>query len=163
MSRYAGMVRSLAGVTKALEKARGQWRQIRDHGLRQDSTGYTRAIEVRELALAQLAYLEAILTLLKRGSGSRGSHLVTDPRGALPHPKLGDEWRYIPEKVELRSEILGVIYHPENDTFETRVSTPHDRPERESWFENTWTEYRRATIFARDPGEQPRPCKIYQQ
>ncbi|MDM8006792.1 MAG: FAD-binding protein [Phycisphaerae bacterium] len=163
MSRYAGMVRSLAGVTKALEKARGQWRQIRDHGLRQDSTGYTRAIEVRELALAQLAYLEAILTLLKRGSGSRGSHLVTDPRGALPHPKLGDEWRYIPEKVELRSEILGVIYHPENDTFETRVSTPHDRPERESWFENTWAEYRRATIFARDPGEQPRPCKIYQQ
>src|SRR5690606_8885191 len=79
MSRCAGMVRSLAGVTKALEEARDQWRQIRDHGLRQDSTGYTRAIEVRELALAQLGYLEAILSLLKRGSGSRGSHLVTDP------------------------------------------------------------------------------------
>ncbi len=163
MSRYAGMVRSLPGVTKALEEARAQWRHIRNHGLRQDSAGYTRAIEVRELALAQLGYLEAILALLKRGSGSRGSHLVTDPKGALPHPKLADEWRYIPEKLDLRNEILGVIYRAESDAFETRVSTPHGRPERESWFENTWAEYRRATIFARDTGEQPRPCRIYQE
>lgn len=163
MSRYAGMVRSLAGVTRALEEARSQWRQIRDHGLRQETAGYAQAIEVRELALAQLGFLEAILALLKRGSGSRGSHLVTDPKGVLPHPKLGDEWRYIPENLALRNEIMGVIYHPENDAFETRVSKPHGRPERESWFENTWAEYRRATIFVRDPGDHPRPCKIYQE
>jgi len=56
-----------------------------------------------------------------------------------------------------------VIYRAESDAFETRVSTPHGRPERESWFENTWAEYRRATIFARDTGEQPRPCRIYQE
>ena len=162
MSRYAGVVRSLIGVTQALDEARRQWRQIRDHGLRQDGEGYTRAIEVRELALAQLGYLEAILALLRRGSGSRGSHLVTDPKGALPHDKLGDEWRYVPEKQELRKEILLLTYRQEADAFETRIAAPNARQEGEFWFENTWAEYRRASIFKRDAGDDPRPCRIYQ-
>ncbi len=161
MSRYAGMVRSLAGVTRAIEEARQQWRQIRDHGMRQDSPGYSRAIEVRELALAQLGYLEAILALLNRGSGSRGSHLVTDPKGTLPHPKLGDEWRYIPENLALRKEILGVVYRAESDKFETRITCPRSKPEGDYWFENTWAEYRQASIFKRDDEDKPLPCRIY--
>lgn len=161
MSRYAGMVRSLTGVTRAMDEAREQWRRIRDFGLRQDGTGYTRAIEVRELALAQLGFLQSILALLQKGSGSRGSHLVTDPKGSLPHPGLADEWRYIPENLELRKSILGAVYRLEKDAFETRVTTPRSRPEGESWFENTWAEYRQASIFKRDADDQPRPCKIY--
>jgi len=162
MSAYAGMVRSLTGVTKALEEARKQWQQIRSNGLKQEHSGYMQAIEVRELALAQLGYLEAILALLKRGSGSRGSHLVTDPKGSLPHPKLGEEWKYIPENLELRKEILGVVYDMANDTFESRIKKPNTRPEAEYWFENTWAEYRQATIFTKDDSDKPKAYKIYQ-
>jgi len=162
MSAYAGMVRSLKGVTEALTEARKQWQQIRKTGLKHDQGGFMRAMEVRELALAQLGFLEAILDLLKRGSGSRGSHLVTDPAGTLPHPNLGQEWKYIPENLELRKEILGIVYNLENDTFESRTSKPNPRPEAEYWFENTWAEYRQATIFTKDDTDKPKPYKIYQ-
>ncbi|MHC4441400.1 MAG: FAD-binding protein [Planctomycetota bacterium] len=162
MSAYAGMVRSLKGVTAALDEARKQWQQIRKTGLKQDHSGFMKAMETRELALAQLGYLEAILTLLKRGSGSRGSHLVTDPAGTLPHPDLGQEWKYIPENLELRKEILSIVYNLENDTFESHTKKPQQRPEAEYWFENTWAQYRQAAIFAKDDTDKPKAYKIYQ-
>ncbi len=163
MSKYAGMVRSVSGVTQALAAARVQWKTICKSGLKQDRDGFVQAVEVRELALAQLGFLEAILALLKRGSGSRGSHLVTDPAGVLPHPDLGEEWKYIPENLELRKEVLGVVYDIARDTFESRVKTPNPRPEGEFWFENTWAEYRRAAVFAKDRADRPRGYKLHQQ
>ena len=163
MSASAGMVRSHTGVTEALNAARQQWQVIATNGLEQDREGYLKAIETRELALTQLGFLEAILALLERGSGSRGSHLVTDPAGTLPHPNLGDEWRFIPENMELRNQVLGIAYDPQADTFETRAKTPNPPPKADYWFENTWAEYRRATIFQKEPTERPKPAEIYQK
>ncbi len=162
MSASAGMVRSLAGVEQALAAARTQWQQIRTQGLRQAGDGWLQAMEIREMALAQLAYLEAILALLKRGSGSRGSHLVTDPSGKLPHPKIGDEWRYIPENLELRKEILGLAYDLEKDAFAIKIKAPNPREMFEGWFENTWADYRRAEVFAKKQDRDLKPYKIYQ-
>jgi len=162
MSQYAGMVRSLSGVEKALAEAQEQWRQIRDKGLAQKGENFMDALEVRELALAGRAFLEAILALLRRGSGSRGSHLVTDPSGELPHPRLGDEWRYIPENLELREEILSVRYELENDSFSSDATRPNPLPESDDWFESAWAEYREAKVFRKDNRERPRPCKEYQ-
>lgn len=162
MSASAGMVRSMSGVTKALAEARKQWQAIRENGLRDAGKSFVKALETREIALAQLAYLEAILALLKRGSGSRGSHLVTDPLGVLPHPKLGPEWKYIPENLELRKEILALTYAPESDTFSTRITQPNQVTKEEYWFENTWAEYRRGEVFRKDKVEKAKPCKIYQ-
>lgn len=161
MSRFAGMVRSLPGVREALAAARSQWRAILERGLGQDGEGYLAAHEVRELALAQLAYLEAIRALLERGSGSRGSHLVTDPSGSLPHPDLGEEWKSLPENVALRDEIIEVTYEAADDEFQTRVTSPRPVPAGEFWFENTWAEFRDATIFQEGPSEQPRPYKTH--
>ncbi|NLX13745.1 MAG: FAD-binding protein [Phycisphaerales bacterium] len=162
MSASAGMVRSLTGVEQALSAARTQWQQIRGQGLRQPGDGWLAAMEIREMALAQLAYLEAVLALLKRGSGSRGSHLVTDPSGKLPHPKIGAEWRYIPENLDLRKEILGLAYDLEKDTFAIKIKAPNPRGRFEGWFENTWAEYRRAEVFAGKQDKDFKPYKIYQ-
>lgn len=161
MSRYAGMVRSKSGIREALEAGRRNWDRIRRDGLRHDGEGYLSAFEVRDLALAQLGFLEAVHALLERGSGSRGSHLVTDPSGALPHPQLGEEWRFIPENLALRKEILGVSYDCATDTFSIHITPPNDLPEDEFWFENTWTEYRSASVFRHSPEEKPRPYAIY--
>jgi len=162
MSASAGMVRSRSGIKEALAAADKQWRRICEKGLVQDGDGFLQAMEVRELALAQRAFLEAIAALLARGSGSRGSHLVTDAAGTLPHPKLGEEWKYIPENLKLRQEILNVAYEIHRDAFQSRVTLPNPRPEGEFWFENTWAEYRQAAIFKRDDTDKPRACKIYQ-
>ena len=161
MSQYAGMVRSLAGVKQALEAARHEWTALNERGLDQGRAGYLDAFEVRELALAQLGFLEAIRALLECGSGSRGSHLVTEPGGVLPHPGLGGEWRYIPENLGLREEILEVTYEPGKDAFTVGTTSPNPLPGGEFWFENTWAEYRSAAIFQRGPDERPRPYTIY--
>ena len=100
-------------------------------------------------------------SLSRRGSGSRGSHLVCDPSGAVPHPDLGDEWRYIPENLDLRNEILGIDYDAATAAFAAQVTTPNPPPGGEFWFENTWAAYRRATIFQRDESERPKPYEIY--
>ncbi|MBN1868865.1 FAD-binding protein [Candidatus Sumerlaeota bacterium] len=162
MSESAGMVRSLAGVEKALSDARAQWDAIRERGLRGPGANYVEAIKVRELALAQIGFLEAIKAVLERGGGSRGSHLVTDPSGRLPHPDLGPEWKYIAENLDLRNEILGLVYDPATHRFVTRATTPNPPPGGEFWFENTWAEYRRATIFRKREDEPCRPYKDYQ-
>jgi succinate dehydrogenase/fumarate reductase flavoprotein subunit len=153
MSRYAGMVRSLDGVSGALDSARNEWRALQKTGIRPSEPGYVDAIQVREMALTQLAFLEAIKALLERGSGSRGSHLVADPNGALPHPDLGDEWRYIPENLELRKEILALSYNPDDDAFVAEITTPNPPPGGEFWFENTWADYRSGAVFGKDSGE----------
>ena len=161
MSQFAGMVRSKSGLDQALTAARAEWKTIETREIRQAGPGCIDALRVRELALAQLGFLEAIRALLEKGGGSRGSHLVTDPSGALPHPDLGDEWRFIPENLELRREILGVTYDRDTDTFTTRTTTPNPSPGGEFWFENTWAAYRSATVFKRDPSDQPMPYEIY--
>jgi succinate dehydrogenase/fumarate reductase flavoprotein subunit len=156
MSTHAGMVRSLDGLARALSEAEAQWRALRADGISQEGPGYVDAVEVRELALAQLAFLRAMKTLLERGGGSRGSHLVADPSGILPHPDLGDAWRFLPENLALRDEILCVSYAAASDAFATRVTAPRPFPQGEFWFENTWAEYRDAAIFRERPDDKPR-------
>ena len=155
----AGLLRSLSGVEEALKEAREQWEAIREKGLGQEKEGYLKAMETREMALAGLGFLEAIQALLKRGGGSRGSHLVTDPSGSLPHPNLGEEWKFIPENLELRGEILAVAYDLEKDSFAASTAAPNDASDEECWFENTWAEYREGTVFQNDKSEKTRVYK----
>jgi succinate dehydrogenase/fumarate reductase flavoprotein subunit len=163
MSRCAGMVRSAHGVGEALDAARREWKAIEESGLRQSGAGYAEALKVRELALAQLAFLEAVKALLDRGSGSRGSHLVADPAGELPHPDLGDEWRFVPENVALRDEILRLGYDAHTGAFAAEAVAPRPFPGGEFWFENTWGEFRSAAVFRRDRAEPTRPYDIYRR
>ncbi|MGD2175838.1 MAG: hypothetical protein PVJ27_10585, partial [Candidatus Brocadiaceae bacterium] len=157
MTAAAGMVRSPAAVQAALKAAGEEWRQVRQVGLRQEGAGYLEALKVRELALAQLAFLEGARALIDRGGGSRGSHLVTDPDGATPHPELGEQWRFLPENRDLREEILGVRYDADEDTFRTEVTAPRPFPQDDSWFENTWAEFRRGEVFRGRDLDSPRP------
>ncbi|NLW51383.1 MAG: FAD-binding protein [Candidatus Brocadiaceae bacterium] len=159
MTEHAGMVRSLRGVRHALAEAQARWRAIRREGLRSAGGGPVEALQVRELALAQIGFLAAVEGLLARGGGSRGSHLVADPAGRQPHPKLGDEWRFVPENPSLRSEALEVAYDAESDEFRTRAVSLREAPAEEFWFENTWAEFRRGDVFARDEGDRPRPYR----
>jgi succinate dehydrogenase/fumarate reductase flavoprotein subunit len=160
MSRYAGMVRSLNGLQKALEQARVQRDQMARRGMHQQEPGWTEAAEARELAVAQEAFLCAMRELLARGGGSRGSHLVTHPDGELPHPDLGDEWRYLRENVDLREQILSVSYNAGTDEFRVQAVRPRTAEERTYWFETTWNEFRQAEIYRTDDDEDARPYEV---
>lgn len=158
MSEYAGMVRRLDLVREALDSAWREWREIEKQGLRQPTPGYVDAVSVRELALAQLAFLEAIRATLERGGGSRGSHLVCAHEGRLPHPNLGDEWRFIPENQSLRQVIVAITYDTPSGEFRVTTDVPRELPGGDFWFENTWTEYRNGAIFRMNEKDNPRGC-----
>jgi len=32
--------------------------------------------------------------------------MVLDPKGVLPHPKLGEQWKFIPENTDFRNKVL---------------------------------------------------------
>jgi succinate dehydrogenase/fumarate reductase flavoprotein subunit len=161
MSARAGMVRSAEDLREALQRAEEQWGRIAGEGLVQPEDGYLKAVQARELALAQRAFLEAMLGLIERGEGSRGSHLVADPDGELPHPGLGDEWRFKPENEDLRDEILTLSYDPAEDAFGVEVVAPRPIPESEYWFENTWAEFRKGSLFRSKESDDPRPYDTY--
>ncbi|HHX41804.1 MAG TPA: hypothetical protein GX715_17760, partial [Armatimonadetes bacterium] len=107
---------------------------------------FLRQLRVEAMCVAHLGYLIAIRDLIARGSGSRGSHLVADPKGILPHPALGSEWRFGPENPALREEILEV-WLGEDGEFHTRAVPVRPIPESEFWFENTWEAYRSGRVF----------------
>ena len=157
MSAHAGMARSAEGVQEALEAARTEWRAMLQDGLRQEGSGWLEAQRTRELALAGLAFLEAAQALIERGGGSRGSHLILDPSGRLPHPDLGAAWRFRPENVALRGEILTVAYDAARDAFHVETTTPRAIPEDAAWFENAWAEFREGAVFRSKPSDAPRP------
>lgn len=149
MSEFGGIRRSLEGASRALDAARRLLTEIRREGLRIGSRReWVKALRVEGMCLTHVAYLTAIKELLLRGSGSRGSHLVLDPKGMQPHPQLGAEWRFLPENPHLRQEILEV-WLGEDGEFHTRAVPVRPIPEAEFWFENTWEDYRTGRIFER--------------
>ncbi len=161
MSAYAGVVRSTEGVRKALLEAEREWKEALEAGLRPAGAGYLGALQVRELALTQRAFLHIVLALLERGSGSRGSHMVADPSGRLPHPDLGDEWRFLPENESLRDEILQVRYDAAADAFTVEALPVRGFPGGDYWFENTWAEFRQGRVYTKGGSERPRPHSAY--
>ncbi|HPS03534.1 MAG TPA: oxidoreductase, partial [Candidatus Sumerlaeota bacterium] len=157
MNRHAGMVRCLDGVHQALAEAEAEWKELMKKGLCPGEAGLLEAIETREIALTQRAFLEALRALLERDGGSRGSYLVTAPHGTLPHPALDDFWRFVPENTALRNEILSLFYCGDTDSFQTGTGSPRPFPSTEAWFENTWADCREGRIFAERDGDAPVP------
>jgi succinate dehydrogenase/fumarate reductase flavoprotein subunit len=147
MTDFGGVSRSLEGASRAVDAARRLLVEIRRDGLRiERRRHFLRQLRVEAMCVAHLGYLIAIRDLIARGSGSRGSHIVADPKGILPHPALGSEWRFGPENPALREEILEV-WLGEDGEFHTRAVPVRPIPESEFWFENTWEAYRSGRVF----------------
>jgi hypothetical protein len=164
MSQSAGMVRSRDQLARALNKANDQWQQLLRNPPRPTRThAFVELLETQELALTQRAFMNAILALLDKGSGSRGSHLVASPEGALPHPDLSDAWRFLPENQDLRDEILTIGFDHRSDTFTTKSVPPRRADSTDNWFEQIWADYRQGRIFNSKPGDAPIPAAIYQK
>ena len=100
----------------------------------------------RQLVLAHCLYLESVRDYLKKGGGSRGSFLVLDKKGLESHPDLGEEWRYLDEKAELKKQRQTIRYRG------MRSVSIHSEPcrvipDESFWFETMWKEYLNKEIY----------------
>ncbi|MBN1556906.1 MAG: FAD-binding protein [Lentisphaerae bacterium] len=147
MSRCAGAVREPAAVNAAWQEAREAFRN-RPAVCSQGAPGYLRALEARELDLAQRAFLEAVRHYLASDGGSRGSALVLAPEGRPPHPDLPDTWRFKPENTALRRLVQTLQYDRATDAFHCALEPVRTPPEPEApWFETVWTRFRHGDVF----------------
>ncbi len=149
MTEHAANIRRPDGVREAVSQAKALRQRLAENGVRlHEKKDFLKALQIYQMALTSEAYLTAIQAFIERGGGSRGSYLIIDKKnGILPHPMLGDEWRFLPENVELRSEILEVFWDSEREEFKTRITAVKPIPEEQFWFENTWEDFRTGKIF----------------
>ncbi|MGA2069943.1 MAG: FAD-binding protein [Sedimentisphaerales bacterium] len=146
MTASAGHIREINDARNALSQAVALVNRIKEEGIAIRSTkDIPAAIRAEHLALASVAYLKAIVTLLEQGSGSRGSHLVLSPDGVHI---AGTEIRFKPENMELRNLILRIEYDPkQTDMFRCESVTPRTVPAERKAFEPAWKDYREGKIY----------------
>jgi succinate dehydrogenase/fumarate reductase flavoprotein subunit len=147
MSRAGAHIRAVAAVRTARDEARAQVSRIQTAGC-SHTGGATRAeaLRTRSLAIAQLAYLDAIAFQLASGVGSRGSALVQEPTGTRIHPSLPAEWAFVPENPAFREQVLETL--PSRDgSFTHRWVPRRPIPETDTWFETAWAAFRNGEIY----------------
>lgn len=154
MTISAGHIRELNNARKALKEAINLYRDIQQHGFAaENKRSLVKAIQAEHLALASVAYLKAVVELLERGSGSRGSHLVLTDNGIEIHPDIidkatGKTLGFKPENGLLRNSILQIKYDESlPDLFWCRDIGLRPAPTSRKAFELAWRDYREGRIY----------------
>ena len=154
MTRCGAHLRNLDAARKALADARRQYASLAAGGLKVGSPRQLpAAVRTLQQCLTHLAMLKAIVGLLERGSGSRGSHCVLAQTGELMHPRLinpatKQPYRFRPENLALRNHILYATYNPDSpDLFDLSDQTPRPMGDYDEPFEIVWEEFREGKVF----------------
>jgi succinate dehydrogenase/fumarate reductase flavoprotein subunit len=146
MTASAGHIREINDARNALTQAIALVNRIKLEGISASSPkDISSDIRAEHLALASVAYLKAIVSLLEQGSGSRGSHLVLSPDGVHI---TGTELRFKPENEGLRNSILRIEYDPKLlDLFRCVTTALRPIPTERKVFEPAWKDYRQGKIY----------------
>lgn len=150
MTTSAGHIRKLENAQKALNEAIDLHKKIQNHGFNTDCL--ISAVQAEHLALASIAYLTAIVELLKAGSGSRGSHLVLSDDGIQIHPDVKDHdtdkpLKFKPENKDLRNSIIRIEFNQAQNEFQCTAVPVRAAPKDRKAFEPAWTDYRENKIY----------------
>ena len=154
MTASGGHIRELNDVQKALKEAVELYKDIQKKSFHsEDTDAVITAIQAEHLALTSVAYLKAIVELLRQGGGSRGSHLVLADDGTEIHPAginktTGKSLKFKPENEALRKSILRLKYDPQADELFVCESIPvRTAPTDGKAFEPAWQDFRDGKIY----------------
>jgi succinate dehydrogenase/fumarate reductase flavoprotein subunit len=147
MSRSAAHIRSADILKSSLEEAWKQWKYLKNNGCAcRNLKEMAESLRNLQLCFAHVVYLEAVNEMVTAGVGSRGSALVLDKKGTRVHPKLGSQWKFLPENPTFRNKILETV--PSADEKIVNEWIPRrDIPREDAWFEKSWEAFRREEIY----------------
>lgn len=147
MTTHAAFMRTPEGARQALSEAQNLLAQVKG-GMRVGSPqDLPQAIQNHHLALTQVAFLTALHDLLQRGGGSRGAYVIVDREGnSTVETKDGPRLPHRPENVAMRQEIVETRFNARGEC-EVTVAKVRTLPEDDSWYENTWREWREGRIY----------------
>ena len=147
MTQVGAHVHSLEELRKAISEAWEQWGRLKTRGCRfANLEDLAEGLRNLQLCFSHAIYLEAILFSVECGVGSRGSAMVLDKNGLLPHKDLGDSWRFAPEDPAFREEVLETVAKGDG-TVENRWVDCRPLPHTEAWFETGWRAFREGEIY----------------
>ena len=147
MSQAGSHIRKSEVIDQALKKAKHQVERISTSGCYYAERDHLyQAFQVRQLAISQLVYLEAIKFMIESGVGSRGSSIVLDPSGSAVHEKLDETWRITREDLAFRGRVLETVLNKSGEVKNNLVPC-RPIPEIDSWFETTWARFRDGEIY----------------
>jgi len=153
MTAFGGHIRKLQNAEKALADTIELQKKIQNNGLKiVEPMDIIPAIQAEHLAFASIAYLKAVVELLKAGSGSRGSHLVLNDDGIEIHPDVkdpdtGKPLKFKQENKDLRNSILRIEFTESRGQFECLTVPVRQTSKERKAFEPAWTDYREGKIY----------------
>jgi succinate dehydrogenase/fumarate reductase flavoprotein subunit len=151
MSACGAVVRDPERVRVEKDRARELWLRAR-RGLRVAAPrDLARGFEALDLALTHWVYLEAIDEYLAQGGRSRGSYLVPDAAGNLPHPALGRSWAFsLAGAADFVSSHILEVRLDARGRLEKRWVPVRPIPRPDGWFESVWADFRNDRIVAEE-------------
>jgi len=153
MTDCAGHIRRLQTAQKALDDAKELYTKIRHRGLKtENGRDVIAAVQAEHLAFSSIAYLKAVVELLKAGSGSRGSHLVLSDDGIMIHkdildPQTKRPLKFKPENEALRNSVMTIRFDENSGEFECSSVPVRTVCKARQAFEPAWTAYRCGKIY----------------
>jgi succinate dehydrogenase/fumarate reductase flavoprotein subunit len=151
MSACGAVVRNPDRVRVEKTRARGLWlRARRDIGV-VAARDLARGFQAMDLALTHWVYLEAIDEYLQRGGKSRGSYLVPDTAGQIPHSMLGTPWAFsLAAPSDFVSARILEIRLDSRGRPQKRWVPVRPIPPSEGWFESVWADFRDGRIVVEE-------------
>ncbi len=146
MSYYGAHIRSREKVKNAAKKAKKQLNNFEKTKL-SDINELGTAFKNYDLLIAQYVYLSAIANYIDRGGKSRGSYLVYSKEGKLPVNKLPESFRFSLSDNSLNNLIQEISYNKQEKNCLIKWRNKRNIPEKNNWFENIWSQYRKGKII----------------
>jgi succinate dehydrogenase/fumarate reductase flavoprotein subunit len=147
MTQVGSHVRSLPRLREEVSEAWEQRERLKTRGCRfSNLEDLAEGLRNLQLCFSHAVYLEAVLFSVESGVGSRGSAMVLDKNGSVPHEDLGDEWRFAPEDPDFREKVLETVVRGEGKV-ENRWVDRRPLPHTEAWFETGWRAFREGEIY----------------
>jgi len=149
MTRHGAHIRSAAGVKESLAECISDLKDIFKNTKLSSLSELPDAFINRDILLSQFVYLSAIDAYIKKGGTSRGSYLITGEKGKLPHDKLGNEFKYIPDDKALVNQVCEIELKANDGIYDCMTEWKPVRPipKEDNWFENVWNEYRKGNVI----------------
>ena len=116
MDKACGLFRDASRIQHELEMARQSLNRLSTFFTPHAIIDLTLFYKNYDLLICQIAFLSAMLDYDKSGGKSRGSYLLHDRSGTLPHPRLEELFRFSVDNAALAGQIQEVEYSAEKES-----------------------------------------------
>ncbi len=145
MSAYGAHIRTQSDLESLYGEALADWKGYFEKTRLSHIRDLPIAFSNYDLLVAQCAYAYAMLDYIDQGGRSRGSYLISDPEGELPHDQLSEAFRFSLEGQERGGFIQETLLYEGLPICSWRKV--RDIPQPDNWFENVWNAYQNGAIY----------------